>query len=345
MPKWRNGRRTALKMLRDLSHEGSTPSFGTATLAMRASQCEHMIKILVIVGPTASGKSDLAVRLALEFNGEIISADSRQVYRGLNIATGKITEKEMRGIPHHCLDIADPKKRFTIIDWKNKAEKAIVNIHARGKLPIICGGTGFYINAIVNNTDFPSVKTDNKLRAKLANKSAGIIFEMLKKIDPIKADSMNESDRKNPRRLIRAIEIAKSRGFDRSKQNKNSKIINKPKSKYNYQIIGIDLPKEELKEHIRARAIDRINRGMIGEARRLHSNGLSFKRMREIGLEYRYLADFLQEKITKGQLIETIITKDWQYARRQMTWWRRNKKIKWFDSRENTAISKVVNQI
>ncbi|MEK7501307.1 MAG: tRNA (adenosine(37)-N6)-dimethylallyltransferase MiaA [Patescibacteria group bacterium] len=289
-----------------------------------------MNKVLVIVGSTASGKSDLAIKLALKFNGEIISADSRQVYRGLNIATGKITKKETRGISHYCLNIADPKERFTVLDWKKEAEKAITDILARGKLPIICGGTGFYVDAIVNNTDFPPVGANNKLRAKLAMKSIVELFALLKRLDSIRLSRMNESDKKNPRRLIRAIEIAKSHKSNHSKKNKNSKTITRPRSKYNCQFIGIDLPKEELKERIRARTVNRIDRGMVEEARRLHSKGLSFKRMREIGLEYKYLADFLENKMTKEQLIETIITKDWQYARRQMTWWRRDGRIHWF---------------
>lgn len=304
-----------------------------------------MIKILVIVGPTASGKSDLAVRLALKFGGEIISADSRQVYRGLNIATGKITQKEMRSIPHHLLDVANPKKRFTVVQYQRLANKAIQDILLRGKLPIICGGTGFYIDAVINNVDFSSVKADDQLRAKLAIKPVVELLVMLQKLDPIRSRVMNKSDQKNPRRLIRAIEIAKILNKQTKMEGQRICYASRPAAeatnlrfvklstlRHNYEpiFIGLQLSATELKKRIRARTIARVRRGMIDEARRLHSHGLSFKRMREIGLEYKYLADFLENKINKKQLIEAIITKDWQYARRQMTWWKRNKKIKWY---------------
>jgi tRNA dimethylallyltransferase len=331
-PKWRNGRRTALKMLRDLSHEGSTPSFGTI-LPM-----DDMKKILVIVGPTASGKSDLAVKLALEFNDEIVSADSRQIYRGLNIASGKITESEMRGIPHYCLDIADPKERFTIIDWKKEAEKAIVNIHSRGKLPIVCGGTGFYISALIDNLEFPDVPADPEEQKRLELKSAEELFGELKILDPARAEVLaNNSGSKNKRRLSRAIIIARALGKDAKVRLSLAKVGPS-------LIIGLILLDAELKERIRLRTIDRIDHGMIEEAKQLHSAGLPFERMREIGLEYKYLADFLEEKITKEQLIETIITKDWQYARRQKTWWKKDERIVWYSPNDFEKIKSAVHK-
>ncbi|HDO23680.1 MAG TPA: tRNA (adenosine(37)-N6)-dimethylallyltransferase MiaA, partial [bacterium] len=166
-------------------------------------------KVIVILGPTASGKSEMAVKLAKKFNGEIISADSRQVYRGMDIGTGKITQKEMRGIPHHLLDVASPKKVFTVIDFKKRAEKAIKDIIKRGKISIICGGTGFYIQAITGGISIPEVKPNWKLRKQLEKKNAEQLFKMLKKLDPKRSKTI---DAKNPRRLIRAIELAQSLG-------------------------------------------------------------------------------------------------------------------------------------
>ena len=163
----------------------------------------------MVLGPTASGKSDLAVRLAKTFNGEVVSADSRQVYRGMNIGTGKITKKEMRGIPHHLLSVASPKKTFDVVQWKEKADKAIADIIQRGKMPIICGGTGLYIKALVENVAYPDVPPDWKLRKTLERKTTHQLFATLQKLDPLRAQTI---DPRNPRRLIRAIEIVKHTG-------------------------------------------------------------------------------------------------------------------------------------
>ncbi len=166
-------------------------------------------KIIAIVGPTASGKSGLAVELAAKYNGEVVSADSRQVYAGLDIGTGKVTKKEMGGVPHHLLDVVSPKKIFTVSEFKEKAEKGIADILHRSKLPIICGGTGFYIQAIVDNVIFPEVPPNAALRKKLEKKSAVELAKILQKLDPVRFKSI---DIKNPHRLIRAIEIAKALG-------------------------------------------------------------------------------------------------------------------------------------
>src|ERR1035437_3338269 len=158
-------------------------------------------KILVVLGPTASGKSDLAVRLAKKFNGEIISADSRQVYRGMDEGTGKITKSEMRGVRHHLLDVADPKKRFNAEKYRVLARAAIDDIVSRGKLPIICGGTGFYIDAVLDENPFPNVPPNLKLRKKLEKKTAASLLLILKKIDPKRAAAISKSDseKKNAR--------------------------------------------------------------------------------------------------------------------------------------------------
>jgi len=166
-------------------------------------------KVIVILGPTASGKSALAIDLALRFNGEVISADSRQVYRGLDIGSGKITKKEMLGIPHHLIDVADPKKIFTADLFQKLSRKAVADILSRGKLPIICGGTGFYIKAAIDSAQLPDVQPDHALRAKLSKKTPEQLFAMLKKKDPARAKSI---DPQNPVRLIRALEIVASIG-------------------------------------------------------------------------------------------------------------------------------------
>ena len=302
--------------------------------------------VIVILGPTATGKSDLAVRVATSFakasasrgkqvGGEIISADSRQVYTGLDIATGKITKKEMCGVPHHLLDVVNPKTSrtgdFSVDEWRKLAEKKIEEILARGHVPIICGGTGFYIQSIVDNIVLPEVPPNPTLRKKLESKSLAELVSMLKKLDPTRLKNI---DAKNPVRLIRAIEIASALG----KVPKFTKV----KSKYDFIQIGLTTSLEELEKRIKTRVDKRMKRGMIAEAERLHKAGLSYKRMRELGLEYRYLADFLERKIDKKELAEQIYKSNVDYAKRQMTWFKRDKMIQWFDVSEKGWEKKVV---
>lgn len=275
--------------------------------------------ILVILGPTASGKSDLAVALAKELDGEIVSADSRQVYKGLDIGSGKITKKEMKGVPHYLLDVVSPKQRFTVSDFQQKAYEAIDDILSRGKLPIICGGTGFYIQSIVDGIVLPEVKANETLRTKLQKVTTPKLYEMLKKLDAKRA---KEIDGNNRVRLIRAIEIAKSLG-------KVPKIKTKPR--YEALQIGIKFSNEKTEERIKIRLEKRIKAGMIKEAENLHKKGLSWKRMEELGLEYRYLALYLQKKITKDEMIEQLNSEIRRYAKRQMTWFKRDEKIFWIE--------------
>lgn len=275
------------------------------------------IKLLVVLGPTASGKSALAVALARKFNGEVISADSRQVYRGMNLGTGKVTKKEMRDVKHHLLDVCSPKKKFDVVQWKTKAEKAVADIVQRGKFPIVCGGTGLYIKALVENISYPEVPPNWPLRRRLATESPKELFVMLKKLDPARAKTI---DRNNPRRLVRAIEIAKALGKVPAA---------KTKPRYDALVIGIKKTSAELKKAIAKRLRERIKKGMIKEAQKLQAQGVSWKRMEEIGLEYRYLALHLQGKLTKKEMVETLNAKIWQYARRQMTWFRKTPNVYW----------------
>ena len=288
-------------------------------------------KIIVILGQTATGKSDLGVRLAKKFNGEIISADSRQVYKGLDIGTGKITKKEMRGIPHHMLDVASPKRQYTVAEYKKNAEKSLRHIVRNGKMPIIVGGTGFYIDTLFGDISLPGVPPNKKLRKRLEKKTTKKLFAILKKQDPQRAKTINKN---NKVRLIRALEIVYALG----------KVPQVEKTESNYEIlkIGIKVKDSELKEKIKKRLGVHIKQGMIAEVIRLHKKGLSWRRMNEFGLEYRFLARYLQEKITKQEMLKWLNTEIWQYARRQRTWFRRDKKIKWFSPHKRAHIEKTV---
>ena len=287
-------------------------------------------KIIVVLGPTASGKSDLAVELAKKFNGEIISADSRQVYKGMDLGTGKIKKKEMRGVPHHLLDICSPKKVFTVVEYKRLADKAIKDILKRGKLPIICGGTGFYIDTVISGQSFPEVLANPKLRQELGVKSQEELLKMLQKLDPERAKTI---DTKNKVRLVRAIEIAKTIG--KVPATKNAIV-------YDSICIGIKWSKEELNERIYARIIYRMKDGMIKEIQNLHEAGITWKRMFTLGLEYRYISLFLQGKLTKEEMIENLYTKTCQFKKRQMTWFKRNEDIVWVEPKEFVKAEKAI---
>ncbi len=279
-------------------------------------------KVIVILGQTATGKSALAVKISkvLAVSGvesEVISADSRQVYKGLNIGTGKITKKEMREVAHHLLDVVDPKKKFTVLEYQRLAIYAMAEITKRGKVPIICGGTGFYIDAITKGIVFPEVPPNNKLRKILEKKSLPALFNILEKLDPVRAENI---DQKNKVRLIRAIEIAKALG-----KVPRAEATPPP---YRFIKIGLYLPEDKLKKKIEARLMARLA-GMIREAKKLK---LPKKRMHELGLEYRYLSLYLESKITKQEMLEALKTEIYRYAKRQMTWFKRDKSIKWFDA-------------
>jgi len=289
-------------------------------------------KIIAIVGQTASGKSDLAVILARKFNGEVISADSRQVYRGMNIGTGKITKREMRGVPHHLLDVASPRSTFTVAQYKKRAERAINDILRRGKLPTLCGGTGYYIQAVTKNTSIPAVKPDEALRARLERTGTPELFAMLTRLDRRRA---GEIDRHNRHRLIRAIEIANHLG---------SVPPLATSSPYDVLSIGIKTDDTKLKERITLRLQARIRVGMVAEARRLHSEGVSWKRMEELGLEYKYLALHLQGKLSRADMEEQLTTAIWQYARRQKTWFKRDTTIRWVTAQETKKAERLTKE-
>jgi tRNA dimethylallyltransferase len=281
-----------------------------------------MQHVLVIVGPTASGKSALAVRLAKNLNGEVISADSRQVYKGLDIGTGKVTKKEMQGVKHHLLDVRSPKSTFTANDFVRFGRRAIKSISKSKKLPIICGGTGFYIDALLGRIDISPVAPSKQLRSQLKKKSVRELFQMLREIDEVRASEMNQSDRNNPVRVIRAIEIA---------THGPMKTLEKSVD-YDVLWVGI-LPDDQiLRDKIHKRLVARVKNGMMQEAVKLHKDGLSWKRMEELGLEYRYLALYLQRKLTKDQMLEQLESKIWHYAKRQKTYWKRNREIQWFST-------------
>lgn len=289
---------------------------------MEKSTDQNKPKVLVILGPTASGKSDLAVFLAKKFTGEVISADSRQIYKGMDLGTAKITKKEMQNIPHHLLSVADPRRQFSVSQYQKLANQKITEILSKGKLPIICGGTGLYIDAVIDNVQFPNIPPNQKLRNKLEKLSLTELFKKLKKLDSVYAKKI---DKNNPRRLIRALEIIMI-----SKKSM-PKIIKQ--RNYNVLKIGIKKDLNVLKQQINQRTNKRIKNGMIKEVQNLHQKGLSWRKLYNFGLEYRFISLYLQKQLTKKQMMEQINTSSIQYIKRQMTWFKRDQNIKWIKNR------------
>ena len=288
-------------------------------------------KLIVILGPTASGKTDLSIGLALRLgsgqakkkfgvNGvEIVSADSRQVYKGMDIGSGKITKKEMAGIPHYLLDVANSKTRFSIAQYQKLALSAIKKIQDKNKIPFLVGGTGFYIQSVVDGVVIPEVKPNWKLRKKLEKLTTEQLFEKLKKIDPKRAEVI---DKQNPRRLIRALEIVLKTGQPVPKLEGRA-------FQFSVLEIGIKKSPEELKKSIHKRLLKRLEKNaMINEVRRLHKS-LSWKRLEEFGLEYRFVAQYLQNKITYQEMIDYTQKESEHLVKKQLTWFKRNKKIHW----------------
>ncbi|MEI7480103.1 MAG: tRNA (adenosine(37)-N6)-dimethylallyltransferase MiaA [bacterium] len=289
-------------------------------------------KILVILGPTATGKSDLAVEIAQRFNGEIISADSRQVFKDMDLGTGKITKKEMLGVKHYMLDIVKPNTKYNVAKYQKEVHGIIADILGRDKLPIICGGTGFYIQAIVDNVIFPEVKSDEKLRVKLEKLTTNKLLIILEKLDK---NTFNRIDKNNRVRIVRAIEIAKTLGFVPPI---------KKDIKYNSLQLGLDANDEILKDRIHKRLIKRLDNGMLKEVSKLHSQSVTWKRLENFGLEYRYLALYLQKKITHEQMINELCMAIWHFAKRQRTWFKRDNRIKWFKLEDKKEIIKTIDQ-
>jgi len=291
-------------------------------------------KLIVILGPTSSGKSALGIALAKKFKGEIISADSRQVYKGMDLGTGKVTKKEQRLVPHHLLNIANPKRKFTVSQFKTLADKAIKQIQRKNKLPFLVGGSAFYIYAVIDDLTIPEVKPNVKLRKELEKKTTKELFSMLNKLDPHRAKLI---DKNNPRRLIRAIEIIKSTGkpipelsFPRKRESsdwipclsgrqadqvRNDSVL----------ILGITNDKKTLHKIIDQRLKTRLKQGMIAEIKRLIKQGVSFNRLDELGLEYRYVGKYLKSEISYDEMVTQIK----KFAVRQMTWFKRDKRIHW----------------
>jgi tRNA dimethylallyltransferase len=279
-------------------------------------------KLAVLLGTNASGKSELGIRLASHFGGEIISADSRQVYRGLDLGSGKVSPEQARIVPHHLIDVAEATDYYSLAQYQQAAYRAIDSIGEAGKMPFLVGGTGLYVSAIVEGYELVDVPPNESLRAELENLPLDQLVERLKKADP---EAASRIDQNNPRRIIRAIEIA-SAGHTHAAGRQRS-------PRYDCLQLGLNWPRAMLEQRIEKRLRDRLAGGMIDEVAGLRRRGVSDLRLEKLGLEYRYLTRYLRGElggVDNLRLQLGIAIR--QFAKEQITWFKRDRRIIWLDT-------------
>jgi len=305
-----------------------------------------MPQIITIIGPTATGKSDLAVAVALYIEktygkkAEIISTDSRQIYRHLDIGTGKITCKEMQGVTHHMLDIIEPQDRYSVFAYAKDVKNILADIYSRGAIPILCGGTGLYTDAIIFGNAGSPTPADLKTQDALEALTITELREILKNISEEKSADISHVDMVNKRRIARAITILKQDGTF-AKQN--------TEPLYETLFIGLDTTTEKLRERIQKRIEVRMQQGMIEESEKLlQQNILTHECMQKLGLEYKFISQLIQKEITLTEFAEKLFSATWHYAKRQRVWFKRYTTTYWFDSEEiqqnNAPVYTVVDE-
>ena len=297
-----------------------------------------MNKVLVIAGPTATGKTAVSVKLAKEFSGEVISCDSVQIYKHLNIGSAKPTKEEMEGVPHHMMDFLDPFENFSVADFCALAKEKIDDILKRGKLPILAGGTGLYISSLVDNISFAENERENTVREELYAELEKIgplaMHEKLSEIDP---EAANEIHPNNVKRVIRAIEIYMQTGKTRTEQNKESK---KEKSPYDFILCGLNCERELLYERINKRVDIMEDAGLFKEVEELLKMGLSESNQSMQGIGYKEILPYFKSEITKEECLELIKKNSRNYAKRQLTWFKRGN-YEWFDCLDTKLYDKI----
>lgn len=292
-----------------------------------------MEKVIVICGPTASGKTSLSIELAKKINGEIVSADSMQIYQDMNIGTAKPTEKEKQGVKHYVIDIISPKERYSVADYKKDAKKAIKQIIEKGKTPIVVGGTGLYIDSLIYEIEYPNIEFDLKYRTELENRvkieGLKVLYEEAKKIDEVAIQKISPNDEK---RILRILEI-----YHATKKTKTEQEIESRKNpvEYNYQVYALKWDREILYERINRRVDLMMKQGLVEEVEGILKKYEEFPTAMQ-GLGYKEVKDFLEEKITKEEMIEKIKMETRRYAKRQMTWFRKNKQTIWLEGQAST---------
>ena len=295
-------------------------------------------KVIVIVGPTASGKTALSIELAKKINGEIISCDSMQIYKDLNIGSAKPTIEEMQGIKHYLIDEIEPTQRFSVAEYKKRAEKAIEEIIKKGKMPIVVGGTGLYANSLIYGIEYNEIKYDEKYRnelMKFAQTEEGLesLFEKARKIDPKAMEKISKNDKK---RIIRILEIYNSTGATKTEQEKESR---KNDVKYDYKVFALNMERSVLYERINKRVDIMLEQGLIEEVKSILKKYNEFPTaMQAIG--YKEIVEYFNGDLTKQEAIEKIKQESRRYAKRQITWFKKIANVKWLD-----GLDKIQNNV
>lgn len=293
---------------------------------------------VVVCGPTASGKTKLAIDLAREFDGEVVSADSMQIYKGMDIASAKPTEAEKMGVPHHLMDFLEPTEAFSVADYAVLARKAIADMHERGKMPIICGGTGLYINTVVDNIEFDDTGSDHAYRAELTaiaeEKGAAYLREMLREIDPESAAELHEN---NQKRIIRALEVYKQSGKTMTELKAESRLHPSP---YEPCMMMIDFDREVLYERIDRRVDLMLEAGLLDEAREFFTHSDYPTAAQAIG--YKELKPFLDGEKPLDECVDELKRATRKYAKRQLTWFNKDTRIHRIPAEKDTEYEKIL---
>ena len=296
-------------------------------------------KVIVICGPTASGKTALSIELAKKVNGEIISSDSMQIYKDMDIGTAKPTEKEMQGIKHYLIDFVEPNQRYSVAEFKKDAENAIKEVLEKDKTPIVVGGTGLYVDSLIYGIEYPDIELDEKYREELEKRAdkegLELLYNEAKKIDPQAIEKISKNDKK---RILRILEIYKATGKNKTEQEKESR---KNGIKYDYKVFAINMDREILYDRINKRVDIMIENGLIEEVEKLLKKYTEFPTAMQ-GLGYKEVVEYLQGKITKEEMIENIKRETRRYAKRQITWFKKNKQTIWIGPHD---LQKILNEI
>lgn len=288
-------------------------------------------KVIVICGPTASGKTALSIELAKKIDGEVVSCDSMQIYKDMDIGTAKPTKEEMQGIKHYLIDFVSPDERYSVADYKKDAKKAIKEILEKGKTPIVVGGTGLYIDSLIYEIEYQDIKFDETYRKALEEQAEknglDMLYEKAKKIDPKAIEKISRNDKK---RILRILEIYHATGKNKTEQEQESR---KKEVEYDYKVYALDWDREKLYERINKRVDIMIEQGLIEEVRRIYKKYAKFPTAMQ-GLGYKEVVEYIEGNITKEEMIEKIKQETRRYAKRQLTWFRKNKQTIWLNAQD-----------
>ena len=286
-------------------------------------------KVIVICGPTASGKTALSIELAKKINGEIVSCDSMQIYKEMNIGTAKPTKEEMQGIKHYMIDIISPDERYSVADYKKQAKEAIKEILSKGKVPIVVGGTGLYVDSLIYEIDYPEIEFDEKYREELEQeveeRGLEALYEKAKEIDEEAIKKISSNDKK---RILRILEIYHATGKNKTEQEKESR---KTPVEFDYKVFALNMDREKLYERINKRVDLMIENGLIEEVENIYKKYNKFPTAMQ-GLGYKEVVQYLEKRLTKEEMIEKIKQETRKFAKRQLTWFRKNKETIWLNA-------------